>query len=49
MATQMWFNRRMLGIPYTGHISNKEALNKIDKTTFIRNRQLNFLGNIMRK
>ena len=52
-AAEMWFYRRMLKIPWTGHVTNEEVLKKIGTKRkllpTIRKRQLEFLGHVMRK
>ena len=52
-ATEMWFLRRMLKIPWTKKISNMEVLKRADTSIHliktIRQRQLHFLGHVLRK
>ena len=52
-ATEMWFLRRMLRIPWTDHITNEEVLRraKCQRKLIlnIRRRQLLFLGHVIRK
>ena len=49
-ATEMWFLRRMLRIPWTARITNKEVLQmpgmKRELLTGIMKRQLGFLGHV---
>ena len=51
-AAEMWFYRRILRISYTRHITNDEVLNRIGTTrnliNTVRNRQMSFLGHVMR-
>ena len=50
-ATEMWFSRRMLRIPWTARITNKEVLQmpsmKRELLTGIMKRQLGFLGHAL--
>ncbi|GFO02086.1 endonuclease-reverse transcriptase [Plakobranchus ocellatus] len=54
-ATEMWFLRRMLQIPWTAKKTNERVLNEANKrrslvrTTCIRKRQATFLGHVMRR
>lgn len=52
-AIEMWFYRRMLRMPWTEHMSNKELLKTIETKWTpilnIRKRQLKFLWRIMKK
>ena len=52
-ATEMWFMRRMLRIPWTAKITNQEVLNRANTSRSlikeIRGRQLSFLGHILRR
>ena len=52
-ATELWFLRRMLKLPWTSRISNEEVLQRADSKRkllwTIRERQLEFLGHVMRK
>ncbi|GFO11604.1 hypothetical protein PoB_003810900 [Plakobranchus ocellatus] len=51
-ATEMWFLRRMLRIPWTAKKTN-EVLNEANKrrslVRTIRKRQANFLGHVMKR
>ena len=52
-ATELWFLRRMLKIPWTSYTSNEEVLqrdgSKRKLLCNIRKRQFEFLGHVMRK
>ena len=52
-AAEMWFYRRMLRISWTEHVTNEEVLTragtKRELMMTIRQRQLRFLGHVMRK
>ena len=52
-AVEIWFLRRIFRISWTDHVINEEVLRKAGKERslmkFIRKRQLQFLGHIMRK
>ena len=52
-ATEMWFMRRMLRIPWTAKVTNQEVLNRANSSRSliqeIRGRQLSFLGHILRR
>ncbi|GFO17397.1 hypothetical protein PoB_004390200 [Plakobranchus ocellatus] len=52
-ATEMWFLRRMLRIPWTAKKTNERVLNEANKrrslVRTIRKRQATFLGHMMRK
>ena len=52
-ATEMWFYRRMMRISWKDHVSNEEVLRRANtERSLIKNtrqRQLSFLGHIMRK
>ena len=52
-ATEMWFYRRMLKIPWTAHMTNQEVLEKVgcqrELVKLITRRRLQFLGHIIRK
>ena len=50
---EMWLYRRMLRIPWTAHMTNQQVLelanSKRTLITTIRERQLNFLGHVLRR
>ncbi|GFO08505.1 RNA-directed DNA polymerase from mobile element jockey [Plakobranchus ocellatus] len=50
-ATEMWFLRRMLRIPWTAKKTNERVLNEVNKrrslVRTIRKRQATFLGHVM--
>ncbi|GFO35583.1 endonuclease-reverse transcriptase [Plakobranchus ocellatus] len=52
-ATEMWFLRRMLRIPWTAKKTNERVLNEANKrrslVRAIRKRQATFLGHVMRR
>ena len=52
-ATEMWFVRRMLRIPWTAKITNEECLRRIGETRKLiknmRKRQSTFFGHVMRR
>lgn len=52
-STEKWFLRHMLKIPYTAHQTNEDVLKlagtKRKLITKLRNRQLKFVGHILRK
>ncbi|GFO26826.1 endonuclease-reverse transcriptase [Plakobranchus ocellatus] len=52
-ATEMWFLRRMLQIPWTAKKTNERVLNEDNKrrslVRTIRKRQATFLGHVMRR
>jgi hypothetical protein len=52
-AVEMWFYRRMLRISWTEHATNEEVLTRANAKrglmNIIRERQLKFLGHVMRK
>ncbi|GFO45100.1 hypothetical protein PoB_007160500 [Plakobranchus ocellatus] len=51
-ATEMWFLRRMLRIPWTAKKTNERVLNEANKRTLvrtIRKSQATFLGHVMRR
>ncbi|GFN88761.1 UDP-glucuronosyltransferase 2a1-like [Plakobranchus ocellatus] len=52
-ATEMWFLRRMLRIPWTAKKTNERVLNEANKRRslirIIRKRQATFLGHVMRR
>ena len=52
-AAEMWFFRRMLKISWTDRVSNEEVLNragaKREIMKMVRQRQMRFLGHVMRK
>ncbi|GFO13215.1 RNA-directed DNA polymerase from mobile element jockey [Plakobranchus ocellatus] len=52
-ATEMWFLRRMLRIPWTTKKTNERVLNEANKrrslVRTIRKRQAIFLGHVMRR
>ncbi|GFO38610.1 transposase [Plakobranchus ocellatus] len=52
-ATEMWFLRRMLRIPWTAKKTNERVLNEANKrrslVRTIRKRQATFLGHVMRR
>ena len=52
-ATEMWFLRRILGVLWTARESNKSVMRRIKWNrcllNTIRNRQLKFLGHVIRK
>ena len=52
-ATEMWFMRRMLKIPWTERVTNEEVLRRAgtrrELMKSIRQRQLRFLGHVMRE
>ncbi|GFO27491.1 endonuclease-reverse transcriptase [Plakobranchus ocellatus] len=52
-ATEMWFLRRMLRIPWTAKKTNERVLNEANKrrslVSPIRKRQATFLGHLMRR
>ncbi|GFO16834.1 hypothetical protein PoB_004333900 [Plakobranchus ocellatus] len=52
-ATEMWFPRRMLRIPWTAKKTNERVLNEANKrrtlVRTIRKRQATFLGHVMRR
>ena len=52
-ATEMWFLRRMLRIPWTARRTNKEVLQmsgtKRELLTVIMKRELGFLGHVLRR
>ena len=52
-ATEMWFLRRLLRIPWTDKIRNEEVMERADTKrnlmSTIRERQLKFFGHIIRK
>ena len=52
-ATEMWFLRRMLRIPWTARVTNDDCLKQANETrtlyTTIRQRQTAFLGHVMRR
>lgn len=51
-AFEMWLYRRMLRIPWTAHMTNREVLERMEKEKEIMNsvkrRKLEYLGHIMR-
>ena len=53
MATEMWFYRRMMRIPWTAKMTNVEVLNQIETQRRliinIRKRQSSFFGHVMRR
>ena len=52
-ATEMWFLRRMLRIPWTARKTNEEIMHEAQNTrqvmTNIRKRQAKFVGHVIRK
>merc|ERR1719244_2287 len=52
-AAELWFYRRMLKVSWTKHVSNEEILRRVGNPVrlmdVIRNRQLRFLGHVIRK
>ena len=52
-AAEMWFYRRMLKIPWTGHVTKEEVLKKIGTERkllpTVRERQLECLGHVMKE
>ncbi|GFO01083.1 RNA-directed DNA polymerase from mobile element jockey [Plakobranchus ocellatus] len=52
-ATEMWFLRRMLRIPWTAKKTNERVLNEANKrrslVRTISKRQATFLGHVMRR
>ncbi|GFS18544.1 eukaryotic translation initiation factor 3 subunit F [Elysia marginata] len=52
-ATEMWFLRRMMRIPWTAKKTNEEILTKAQTTrrlmTKIRKRQAKFVGHVIRR
>lgn len=50
-ATEIWFDTRMLIIPWTEHVSNQEAFWKMETKMILifRKKQLKFLRHILKK
>ena len=52
-ATEMWFLRQMLRIPWTARVTNNDCLKEANETrtlyTTIRKRQTTFFGHVMRR
>jgi ribosomal 50S subunit-associated protein YjgA (DUF615 family) len=52
-ATEMWFWRRMLKVPWTDKITNEDILKQVNEKrktiTELRKKQSRFIGHILRK